>query len=525
MNRFLLGIGRRLPSPAGPGAGRHGALLALLGLAWALRSVLAWRGGQFYFPDEVRYLRSRELLLPSTYGSPGSPPWDLLLSRPEHMGYVVIGMAGELARFVAGRLAGRADYTAVGPDSPFWAAAALLSFASVAAIGLTYGLARRAGADGHESFLTAALLACSTAMFYYARHLVPYDSALALALLAAWVGLRRDPGPLRSLLVGFCAGLAFLTYNGYWVSAAVAIGLHLTAWPRSARDLLKRAALAGLGLAALPVLLALATRARHLTPFDAALRRFSGTVTQGDFAEGWSFPWEYLWHAEHGLLLVWLVGVVGVAWLAGHGCLAARSRGLRWLAAAAAVYVLLALGSSILGVFVVYGRLARQLVPYLCLATACAARGAWSRGRLRGGRLGLAMGLLGLQFAVNAAPPFAQRFPGDFEREAGERYGAVARASTLAGCCWQFETDLIHRHGAPPPREPRYVLLNGSYLYPVRGAQPPPPGREVLAAAHPIQFVPYQYESYGPGERALLRKTDVRMRLVDTAGAAAPGPI
>lgn len=483
--------------------------------------MLAWRGGQFYFPDEVRYLRSRALLLSLSHGGDQPSIWDDLLSRPEHLGHVVIGLAGEVARFAAGRLAGLPDCTAVTPESPFWVAAALLSFASVAAIGLTYGLARRVGADDEESLLAAALLACSTTLFYYARHLVPYDSALALALLAAWVGLRPDPGPLRSLVVGLCAGLAFLSYNGYWVSAAVAIGLHLTAWPRSARELLRRALLAGLSVAALPVVLELVTRARHVTPYHVFLRSFSGTVTQGDFPEGWSVPVEYLWHAEHGLLLVWLAGVVGVAWLALRGWPAARSRGLRWLAAAAVIYLLLALGSSLLGAFVVYGRLARQLVPYLCLATACAASGARSRGWLRRDRIGLAGGLLGLQFVANAGHLFAQRYPGDFEREVWERYGTVARASTLAGCCWEFDTDRIYRHGAPSPM-PHYVLLNSSYLYPVRGRQQAPPGREMLAAAHPVQFVPYQYESYGPGERMLLRTTDVRMRLVDTTGTAPP---
>src|SRR5204863_3950339 len=139
----------------------RGALFALLAVAWALRVALAWRGGQFYFPDEARYLRSR--LLFRYLRSPGElpSPWDNLLNTPEHLGYVVIGLAGELARFLGGQLAGLSDPTAARPESPFWLAASVLSLASVAAIALTYGLARRAGADQREALLAAFLLACS----------------------------------------------------------------------------------------------------------------------------------------------------------------------------------------------------------------------------------------------------------------------------------------------------------------------------------------------------------------------------
>jgi len=45
---------------------------------------------------------------------------------------------------------------------------------------------------------------------------------------------------------------------------------------------------------------------------------FSGTVNQGNYAEGWSLPWEYLWHSEGwlgpGSCWVW---PPGVCWRAG----------------------------------------------------------------------------------------------------------------------------------------------------------------------------------------------------------------
>ena len=65
----------------------------------------------------------------------------------------------------------------------------LLSQISVISIALVYAIARRAGRDRVEALIAAALMASAATMFYYARHLLPYDSSLALGLLALWCGL------------------------------------------------------------------------------------------------------------------------------------------------------------------------------------------------------------------------------------------------------------------------------------------------------------------------------------------------
>ncbi len=495
-------------------------LPVLLALAWALRAVLAWRGGQFYFPDEARYFRSHELLryfwFPNAYPS----PFDELLSHPEHIGYVAIGTVAEALRYLGGALMGLPDYSAVRPESPFWLSAALLGGASVGSIGLIYALAIRAGADRIEALFAALLAACSTSLFYYSRHLVPYDSALALALLAAWVGIHPRPRPSLSILVGMLAGLAFLTYNGYWLSGAIAIGLHLAYRRATLPRMALRAALSGIGLTIPFLALSVLTTLRDAPSLYESLGAFATTVTQGAFSDGWTFPWEYLWHAEHGLLLAWLLGVLGVCLGLWRGWPAARTRGLLWLAAATGIYLLLALGSAVLEEFVIYGRLARQLAPYLCLATAYAAHQLWLRGKPGRVAVGAACGLVALQFGLNLVPVYQQRFPGDLER-ASAPYAPLFRDSTLEGCCGSFDSDNFYRQGIPSDGgfDPRYVLLNTSYLYPVYGSRPRFEGREILVAAHPIQFLPYQYESYNPDERATFRAADVRMRLLERGPA------
>jgi hypothetical protein len=303
-------------------------VIVLLAVSWALRVALVLQGGQVFFQDEMRYFRSVRLLNQLVwYGDVG---WALddLLNKPEHIGFAWLGVVPELFRFAAARLLRLPDAAAVS-DTLIWIPALVLSLASVGCIGLVALIARRAGAERGEALLAAVLLACSTSLLYWSRHLMPYDTALFLALLGLWVGLERRTVLWRSALVGALAGLAFLTYNGYWITALIVLALHLAVGQLAVPAVIRRVAATLAGLALFPALLTLAALLRDARPFYQALSGFAGTVTQGEYAEGWSFPWEYLWQAEHGLLL--------------------------------------AVGSTGLHTFVVYGRLARQLVAFLCL--------------------------------------------------------------------------------------------------------------------------------------------------------------
>ena len=120
--------------------------------------------------------------------------------------------------------------------------------------------------------------------------------------------------------------------------------------------------------------------------FLGSLLTFSGTVTQGQFAEGWRVPFEYLWHSDHLLFAIELVGVAAAGY-----ALVRRSAPPRlaiWMGGAVFTYVSLVVVSTLLEQFVVYGRLARQMTPFLCLLAAhlltanlpVVARGRWVGG-------------------------------------------------------------------------------------------------------------------------------------------------
>jgi hypothetical protein len=366
--------------------------------------------------------------------------------------------------------------------------------------------------------MAAFMMACATTMFYYSRHLLPGDSSMALALAALWIALDTRPSFRVSIICGIVTGSAFLTYNGYWLTALTVLIIHALYGQQLVSGVIKRGIGVGLGFIALPVLLMIVSMAWPIKPSRIAIVAFGRKVTtplpESYFAEGWSFPWEYLWHAEHGLLLVWVIGVGIVIWLALKRWRPAYTRGLFWLGAAAGMYLLMLLFSYGFVKFPPVGRQARQMVPFLCLTTACGVtyfadnwglkRRVWLVGTFA----------FVLQAVFNFAQPLMLQFPNDVVRRVMATYGHVTQDTTVEGPeTTSKDAKQEGNSGIDVPS--RYVLLNARHLRPVRGIKAPPEGKVQFSVTHPLQFLPYQYEGYTPMERSILRSTDISIRLID----------
>jgi hypothetical protein len=336
-------------------------------------------------------------------------------------------------------------------------------------------------------------------MFYYARHLLPYDAALLLGLTALLLALRERPTQRTVILCGLLAGLTLLTYSGYWLLAGLACLVCVLAQRRDLRRCARTALLCGLGLVVPPMSVLLAGMLLGANILGA-LARFSSAVTQGDFREGWSLPPAYLWHAEHALFLAWLAAAV-------YGFCCWRRDGARrrlriWLLGLGWLYGGLVLFSVGLHKFVVYGRLVRMLVPFFCLLAAFATDDLLAR---RWGRPVAWAALAGLilQAGWNFQTPLRQVFPREFLRRAQHLVPDLALdADALA-----FGASQVDASGD-------YRLIYAKHLWPEPAPLRLPPYEELLAAPHPLEFRPYQYEGFGPTQRARLRETDIRMRLV-----------
>ncbi|MCU0511538.1 MAG: hypothetical protein MUE40_03115 [Anaerolineae bacterium] len=467
------------------------SLLIIVSVAVVLRVLLALRGGQYYLVDEVRSYRATTFTL-SLYHQDW-PAAAALLFEGAHPGYTVLAAPGAVVRLLL-------------PDGTAGErlAAALLGLYSAGIIVAIYGIARKTGQDETGALLAALLAAAAGSLFYYARHFVPYDSALLLALLALWLCLEARPALWRLIGGGVLVTASFLTYSGGWMLLAV-VGLLLLlyglrgSWPARAGEIIRRGLGLGIGLGVVAVLVLALARVGGIA-LEAYVNRaaaFSETINHGSYAEGWSLVWEYLWHSEGLLLLVWLAGAGLALW---HMVRTRRwNAALYWLASLVLLYGLMAVTSSVLLRFVMYGRLARQLTPLFILAAAQGLRPLWPRGGWL--RPALVGGVL-LLAALNLYVPLAQVFPRDVLAQQAARYPAYAPYTTLIS---EYRLDDI---AARPPNfeAAPYLLVNMlNSWYPIVGTQPLPAGEVLYRAPHPVQYRPYQYEGYPYDQRALIQ--------------------
>ena len=444
------------------------SLLALAAAALALRAFLIFRGGQNYWPDEIRYQRSREAAAAISRGDRAAAR--LALTHGDHLLFGVLGIVPASLEPLTG-------------DDPRVPALffALFSVASLAALA---GVTRRLGESEAVALLSAALFALSTTQLYDARHLLPYDASMALGLAALHAGLATSRPARASAACGVLAAAAFLTYNGYWLLAAVAMLVTVLRPPRSPAACLRRAVVTGGAFAATTAAIAVVVSG-GVRAYAGAASAFARTATQGDFGEGWSLPFAYLWHAEHGLALLWALCLLRAIVRLARGD---RNEALgAGVAGTVAIYAGLVVASVVLHRLVVYGRQVRQLVPFLCLISAVALDRTFSAAPRR--RLAYVAGAVLLAQAVaNFATPLRQVFPAEFRRMAAR----------------------IPVHGSP-----RLEFVG--HIYPVPFVPPPVAGTVLLERPHPLEYLPYQYEGYTPRQRAALRMTDIHMRLVDAS--------
>ena len=472
-------------------------LLLLLAVASLLRVMLVVQGGQLYWPDERLYTQVLDIF--DVHRGQWFDILKALFSSQDHLGFALLNAPIAAVQFAIGHALSRSG------DGLMVLPGIVLSQASVVSIALVYAIARRAGRDRVEALIAAALMASATTMLYYARHLLPYDAALAIGLFALWCAVgasRRD-----SLMCGAAASAAFVTYNGYWLLVATVLLLHIVHEGRTTvRSAAMRALYASIGFVMVPTAIVVIQLLMGAPLIFSGMRRLAGTVSDGYAPEGFSLPWAYLWHAEHTLLLAW----IGAALFVVVGRTGWNSRrqhtAAMWVFAAGLIYLALGCSSAIFHVFVVMGRQARQVVPFLCLATAGAAVELLERRRWSSWIVVVSAVALIAQTGWNFRQPLQQRFPRDVIAEITTKYGPIDFENTIEG------PPLTHEHV-----ESRWVLLNAQHLYNPRAPRPPLPSSviEVMRFRHPQQFVPYQYEGLRPTERQVLRGSDISMRLID----------
>jgi len=474
--------------------------LLVLG-SYAIRIALVVDGGQLFFWDEQRYDESIQLY--RAFLVHDRTALTSLLSYPEHSGFRYLGVAVTSLQHLLAQLTPYGDF-----QQPFneWRtiklAGVLLAGFSAANIWLVYQLARAADAPSAEAGWAALLMACSNTAFYFARHLLPYDAAIFMALASAIVGARFQSGRLSSVIAGGLAGATFHVYNGYWFLVPLLLAWH--AFIRSSPvNRLKRLTYWAIG-AGFSLALPLGIGCMAAGPsYLKSLVNFSRSITQGLFTEGWSLPWVYWAHSEGipGLVVVTILLVALVQARLRNTEIPSRIKA--WLALAVSIYATLVFFSVVLHKFTVYGRTVKPMIPFLCLA------GGWALTRLVPAKshwTGFAVGTFIVGAVIQFAPHFNRQFPREFENKVISTFGVPKRTLSFSGS--------IYAPLRLPVNRPDLLLTNMHQIYPIEAYIGVPPGDVLVSVPHPLSYLPYQYEAHSPRERNLLRQHVPAMQLI-----------
>lgn len=472
-------------------------LWVIVGVATILRTGLALQGGQYFFGDESRFMRSVVF-----YRSIFSGQWETarqVISSPQHAGFIYVGaLICPLANVLAGLL-GAGDWSqAANVHVAMPLIASVLNVFSILNVWLVHRVARQFGGTPAEALLAALLAAINSALVYQARHLLPYDSATT-AMLCSLLLVPRAERPSIQAAIGGLAGLCFCIYNGYWFIIP-ALGLLLLYRTPGHAPKIRAGTWFALGaVGGVAVTMGPGTLAGG-SSYWSELIFFSGTAYQGVFAEGWSFPWEYHWRAESWLGLVVLGSCLCVG-VAQHATLPARVR--EWLVFALIIYLLLTLCSTGLEVFVVYGRSFRPLLIVLCLLGGYA--GAQLLPTSTRGRVALVGAILGLA-SINLVPHFRVSFPTAVIEFVWSQHGFPKLALSYQGV-------LVPDHW-PAASRPDLALLNPVGIFPVKRLAAMPAGETLVTWRHPHSIPVYLYEGHRPWERRLLLENPPDIRLI-----------
>ena len=521
-----------------------GSIWWVLLFSLLLRFFLVFRGGQYFWADEGRYGVLLEAWAQWNLGNLHGA-MILVAGTADHLGFKLLMLLPAWVQLKAGL-------------SVAWAAA-FLSLFSTANILWIWLIARRAGGDERESFWAAAMMAASTSMFYWSRHVMPYDLALFFCLACTYVAIRQKPGPGSSWLVGFLGFLAFITYNGCWSVVACVMVLHVLLgvpgwrsgftrafwmvalgggllviaavgtgfgriYPSDSflwwgavcvvllvagfmalppwRDLLRRLVLAGLGLVGPFMLLLLIASGKGIYLLDSYVS-FAGSIVQGNYDDGHRVILAYLWHAEGLFTGIWLAALLLVIPLAIRSDREARHRAIWWLTIIVTLVSILVVGANFFEVFVVYGRLVRQIVPFLALLTGWTVSRLWANRPRWDGRERAAGATLLAIALWNFSTPLLQVYPVPFRARAlaalpvsGKQGAAGSRAGQLPAGYRFVNADVIW----PVPQQTR--LTSGSVV--------------VAKADHPMKWGALLYEVLDRKQRGLFESADLTMMLVHT---------
>lgn len=458
-------------------------VISILFLSSILRWILILRGGQFYFPDESRYGIAQDALALLLEGKVRTALLTLV-GELAHVGFKVTALIPALFENLFGT-------TLAFP-------AIFFSFFSILSLFLIWEIALKAGAAPIVANYALLFAACSQALLYYSRHLFPYDQAIFFGLLALYVALVNPNKPGISFLCGALSFFCLVTYNGYWAIAAFPMIVNLFNGAKEKHWMVKRPFFLGLGFLT-PLILLLMVCFVVGKDFFSDYALYLQKITQGSFDEGWSLPFEYFWHAEHGFILI--LGVFSLVAL----FFLLRNRNTFLSIAFGGIlfiYLCLVIPSNFTHTFVVYGRTARQLMPFLALTAAYGLSNLHAWKPAGHWLVNIVFVLTLVQAVWNYRLSYQNVYPREFVQDIQEQYPDFKISENMM----RFYAPLICQNNG-------LLLMNAHYIYTWTDPLPVVQGNILLRASHPINFLPHQFDGFSLQERQAIRQENFEMVL------------
>ena len=489
-------------------------LLLIMLVAYGLRLLFIVNGGQFYFPDENHRYKQAIATAEHFYQGRFTDAFIGLLRYEEHHGATAATVLPAIFHRIIyglnhedGSLSGKLFEA---PPKDFRISALIFAIPSVLSIGMMYLIARQAGADEAEALLGAFLLAAANTFYIYSKHFLSYDFSILLGLAALYFVVRLPTArDADAPWIGLLAFLMFWVYNGY-VTLMIAIGLIYSIYlAQNPRQIIRR--IVGMAGGALLFFIPIVLFNAIVLNEDmvSQIIGFSVQRTQGDFNEGTVFPLLYFRDAEGGIALVWVFGLMLAGWqIWRQPASLRRQRGLLWFACLVVLHTLLSLLSTGLQHFVVFGRTARSLTPFIVMLCAYG----FTPWLLRYGTkaVGAFVAAVSILAAVNFIPAIQQQYPLEIAWQVYQEYDDVSFETTFSSPSRTRNLRL------PEVPEARYKLLNASFYYPITEMESRPEGEVILEVPHPSSSKAWQYEGLTAAMREIINRNGVKIWLIDT---------
>jgi hypothetical protein len=387
---------------------------------------------------------------------------------------------------------------------------------------LVFQIGRVLCANDLAALAGAAVYALLVSTNLYVRHLVPYDWAQGVGLLALWLAVTRPRMRGRAVVTGLLTGAVLTLYTGYYpLCGVLGVAMLWEAWDARERGDALRFALVFAASAAAVIVAMEAIFRLGGQSYIGSLSGVRRDIAFTSFGDGWRFLPEYLLGVERLSGLVLMLGAVVYAWNAvvrvARGVLRPIDRVMLPMLAA---FVAQAASSSYLHAIPLYGRLIHPWMPFLAWMLADALTRVPERQRSAAYAGVLAAAVISWTAAARMYLPL--EYPPDVLYAMGIDTTKVAADRKLCelypGTSYASPGPLDRATSAPYTNDGGYVLLNFCQALP---EVPRPRVSETIPASasrvfdgpHWMAFPAYAYEGLIKADREAMRRENYRLQV------------